>query len=1295
MAEPKTFDRLRANRAAFRPEVHTGQSLLREADASQEAGFGAGFGMANDFAIGARALDVWQEERGPYDPDFQPGTFLQESEQYSWLLTAATHDDDLFDVIHDSQNEGDLVAIADRYQSRLDAYEAFSDNKTIGAIGFIAGIALSPSSYLPFGIIKGGQILGLAAKAAKNVRRVSASRLALLEGASQTSIAALEGVSDPSMGFTEIAIQGGAGAALGGALGALLPRAGLVDDLPIVRAEKAFNRKQANAEKVAREASDGEVPVTKSAGAQAAPDESDLHVPRADAARALGSGKGNKIYGFEFMRSIKQRSQNWLTKYEPTSEAGKAVTEFVDMLGRFVRWDQPTKGEELGLTTRRWGVEEIKEHEFRQKLKGDMDTAVRSAWQKLAVDAPELFKKGMNPIVMGQDRLRIRNSWWKPVLSRAEFDFFQAKTMRMLEAGMDPETVTASVIRQNMGELDEATAAKLTKAVDEAIVGRRVFYDEMLRQAKAAGLDEDDIAILGNSYLPQAYDIGRVMGAEKEVIELLMENMRWNPPQEFIDAAAVKFGSDPDGGFDALKVGSKFEDLSQNDKDALRFMINGQMQEQAQDFAEANLKKARKAMKVKKAEGVQAVMEIHAEKINVAQVKVERTKNTLSNKVKNPDKIKTTKAAILRRLKKQEEDLNSLQADMDTARKAMKNFENWQSMLKEATTRGAAKSRTNASKLLKAGQAAKAKVDKGAAKVQSPVELPDLKTLATNMVQNLSKSLNDGESAFGFNMMGHVGTTGKTGRMHPRQINWGMSLARGDGLMDEILINNMDQLAESYIEQVGTRIAIHRNFGTADPSEILEKTVKRLPPEIRDEAMADMNAIMDRSLGRHHLKGTGVYESIRYGANVLKNLTVSTLLGSATFTLAGDVGMTHLSREMAQGAMGRTIRDFVLGLVSPAKKDRVGSTIDVLLKSDKNTLAALMAGARNMANISSRQARMTDIDQIFQGKGLGTPGTALWKAGRLLQAGARNSAEIMMDINLMNHWNARWDMMLRTAHMTNLWDIGKKGFDKADPLLQAAMRSGGIDATKLKRITQLYNEKNVKVGDAILPDIDNWPKDVQMDMIRWVNSRSMNGIIAPGLGDMPRFVNDPLGSLMFQFMGFPYAAQQKMARRMRQRGMNDPLVTQSLMVMLLSSTLGMAARKVSTGRTEDLELDDPKKLTQFVYDVLVRSPMAVAGVGFWSELAINVGGRPANNLLETMGLPQIAPQNSRLRERETLGIFAGAGASVLGGLFQSGTNAAADVASGNFGDAAGRFSHTAPFTSHFLYRGLNAALEND
>ena len=115
-------------------------------------------------------------------------------------------------------------------------------------------------------------------------------------------------------------------------------------------------------------------------------------------------------------------------------------------------------------------------------------------------------------------------------------------------------------------------------------------------------------------------------------------------------------------------------------------------------------------------------------------------------------------------------------------------------------------------------------------------------------------------------------------------------------------------------------------------------------------------------------------------------------------------------------------------------------------------------------------------------------------------------------------------------------------------------------------------------------------------------------------------------------------------------------------------------------------------MTQFIYDVALRSPFAVAALGTFAELGINMAGRPANAVLESLGLPSVVPQNSRLRERNSLEIILGPGASTANNLMTGTTEAAAQLATGDPGDAGKRLGRLMPFSSHYAVRTLGALL---
>lgn len=1284
------FDRLRSTAtAARRPLEQEGEPLIRPEDPSIGRQLGAAVGITNDFAIASRAIDEWTRERGEYDPDLQPGTLLANNPKYAWLLQAANDDDDLFDALHGAWNERDLFATADNFIERSEAFQDAYHNTALGIGGNALGILLSPSTYLPTVALKGAQVVGLSARAVHNARRASALRLALLEGTAQAGVGALEAVSDPSFGLGEIGVQAGFGAVAGGLVGAIAPGAALLDDLgPKVR-PSTFSRATDTAEGVA-----GDI-VEVEARALSAGVEDELPVGAGSPERAQSAFVlKDTILGPEFFRNAKQQVLNYLHVYgRGETRSANAVRAFGDLMGKMWHWDVPTRGEAAGLTVRGESVEAFKEIKLRSAIGGEMTATVRGAYNKMIQSTPALARTGWNRTVAVMPG---GSAWWlKKPITRSEFNQFQAKIMRLMEHSRnDFDTAATKVIDQKFGpELDIKVKANVIEALREATNARIQAFRKVAEMVVEEQMDGWELVarnLENPAYIPQAYDVGRVLSREDALIERLLRAWGQRPPQEVIDDFLGKFAEDLGEG--APTAGAKWDDLTIEQREDIRqYMWAGR----AEELIAAAEKEAARLDKLLKKGPKARTQEALEQAVTDAEAAWNRTNEKLARKLKDPRSVGASQKAILEELAGREEAWNQLRLVLDGVRAGrlkLKDIETRLAAARKATDNPRVrKALKKVAEVRKGGKKLKAAAAAKVAKVTQETSEFDLQKLATDMIKNITRSLDEGESAFGFNMMGDIAATGKAGRLHPRQIDWAELLEEGDEVLDEVLINDPDELFENYIETVGTRLGFKKAFGTFDPGEDVAKAViDELPAEIRDQAGRIFNAMMDRSLGRHHLKGTGQYEGLRWTAQVLKSLNVASMLGTATFTLPGDVSVTALSREMAQGAVGKTIRDFLHLPMAHRKGTRL---VDNLTEAGHAELAALIAGARNLANTSARQTRLMDTEKIIRGRGVGKPGTRIWKAARLVQAGARQASELMMDLNLMNFWNSGWNHMLRPAHIVNLRTMAAKGFDELPENLQAVLRSSGIDGAALSRLDAAFKTKGTVKADSVeLPDISKWSKADKELLRQYVETRSMNGIIEPGLGDMPLFANDPMGSLMFQFQGFPFTAQQKMVRRMQQKGIHDTLVQQSMMLMFFASVTALAARHVATGSPEKLDFSKPGNLTQFIYDMILRSPMAVAGAGMWSELFVGMAGRPINTALGE----RIVPQRGRLAERDLGNILLGPGMATGQNLLTAIPEIGTDIAKGEFGSAGERAVGSLPLIStHFLWRALENSLEED
>lgn len=1267
---PTLFDRA-IQRAAQPIDPTPEPSPLRGQDTPLATSFIEGAKATNLVVTAVKVLQKDKAEQTEADPNWLPGTFLQEAPELQWFLDAAAEDEDLFDAAHSTQNETELRQVVGDYQTRLEQMQETFDNPVSGVAGMAAGAIFDVTSLIPgLGVVKGARATLVAADRA---RRVAALRLGAFGAVEQGAFTRLEAELDPSVGAGELAFNTGIGTVLGAAIGSAIPAAALVrkyDPGTLESLQRAGKAQPGVLDRAAPKAPTPEPTATvrpQSVGAAATDEVGAAGLDLPDPTRT--GSLGRRFFGAEFFRSIKQRQLNMLAD----NPQDPAVQEWAGLMGKMMRWAVPTVGEEAGLTSRANTVEEIIYGRYHgTAYKGAFDAGLRGIFRGLQQDLGDGFMRyGLNESIPALQGNFLKKTF-KPGVNRAEFDRMSLMVARRRAAGQDEGAAAEAVIAQTLGErIDLPATNRLAKALNEATDLETGLYRRIGEDVKAAGLDPDDLVDLNGVYRPQTYFVDMIVAAEDEFVDLLTYNMGWNPPDEFV---AEFFGE-----------GKRWVDLTPTEQDEVRAVWVETKADKLADRAEQRFAQAMAKMGAKKGEAEAAALRRFEREVVTLRERQVAAQRRYEN-------AKTTAGTMrfARELATLETELRVAETALGQAKALLRTSDGLKTLLRSARKAG----QRAEQKAARSATKALGKAEKQAGKAEAATKKPftdeaDLEKLARKMARSIQSSLSKRDSAFGF-MMGGVEDTGVTGRLHPRNINWDRSILEGDPRLEKFLDMDREQLLNSYINQVAPRIAFKEVFGVEDLDEIFTEAAGALPGALRTDALADINAIQDKLLGRNLLNAD---PSIRFISRFLKNANIPIFLGSAGLSLPGDVMLTHLAAEVP--GVTRTMRN----LMKTLKPGRSTTSFqDWANKFDRNTLMSMVVGPRAVADMSSRQAALAALQADPTLRGLGRPGSRTWLMTKELGRYGEMGANAMMRVNGMNLWNVRQDMALRMTVMAHLWAEGKKGLSGMQPGFAARLRSAGITETKLERLVAEYSAKNVTYEGVILPDVDNWSKAAMEDMSRVIDTFSANGIIAPGLGEMPRFANDALGSLMFQFQGFGYAAQAKLVRNVQAKGVGDPIVLQGLLFMMLMTGISDMARETVNGRGPEYaeSWSTPEGATQRVFNMFTRSPLAVSSVNTMAELMVNVAGRPGNQALKRIGLPAMIPQNSRLREREWFSILGGPGVATvnnLGAAAVSGLAAAADPES-NFESFAANAQRVMPFGSHVLYRALNSNLED-
>ncbi|NIV30541.1 MAG: hypothetical protein GWN58_13885 [Anaerolineae bacterium] len=303
----------------------------------------------------------------------------------------------------------------------------------------------------------------------------------------------------------------------------------------------------------------------------------------------------------------------------------------------------------------------------------------------------------------------------------------------------------------------------------------------------------------------------------------------------------------------------------------------------------------------------------------------------------------------------------------------------------------------------------------------------------------------------------------------------------------------------------------------------------------------------------------------------------------------------------------------------------------------------------------------------------------------------------MMTLNGMNFWNNNMDYAFRFLHMGDLLEMSKKSWDELPDAYRMRMQGTGVGKAQWSKIQKIHDQKRLTTwkgpyGDVTLPDPDKMGPDELALYKLSLDGYSSHGIIHPEFGDVPLYSDDPVGAMMFQFQGFAYAAQQKLARKLMKKGIQDPLTLQTLMAFGMFGVLSSLVRSTMYGEGEEWfeSWTTPEGAIERTYELMVRSPLAVGASGMIGDLLMH-SLQPINTITGT----NLIPGASRRRQQDTIDIIGGPGVASINRFGKAVPGILGGIAEGSPGDVYDASKNILPFTSHIGVRALESALGDD
>jgi len=471
----------------------------------------------------------------------------------------------------------------------------------------------------------------------------------------------------------------------------------------------------------------------------------------------------------------------------------------------------------------------------------------------------------------------------------------------------------------------------------------------------------------------------------------------------------------------------------------------------------------------------------------------------------------------------------------------------------------------------------------------------------------------------------------ETGRLKDRTIDW-----QNDIFFDKdfrgFLNTRADRVAMSYSYDMSPRMAFRKAFGTETTdglqpqvdqireyfaqkiekaSDIAKK--QKLEAEMK-QVLEDFEGVRDRILGIYGIPENPDSFGVWLGRNV-KRFNTATMMDMALLPALSDAATGVFATGKWFGWMQHFHKD-------------IGKAMEQM---DQKELKALLIGAEQINRQSSRNARSLALDDPmldYGGIGYGRKYKITAGIDRTMDFLARNTPVV----SGLGGWTSKVRQVFSIPVLAKYTEeLGNwKTLSAAEKSKWARL---GIDEDSAARITKQMDKYPPEDVDGVtLPNVSRWDDPIAEQDFMLSFMRVMDeAVIRPGAADTPLIMSKPLGSLMLQFMSFPFASKNRYLRLMMQQKDMDALA--SLTMSMGLSYLGIVAREHikgpnSKGETAQQRLDR-RTMADWAYESFTRSA-ASGQLGIYSDIISRIGLRPVQ---EALGVKLFSPP-SRFQERD-------------------------------------------------------------
>lgn len=341
-----------------------------------------------------------------------------------------------------------------------------------------------------------------------------------------------------------------------------------------------------------------------------------------------------------------------------------------------------------------------------------------------------------------------------------------------------------------------------------------------------------------------------------------------------------------------------------------------------------------------------------------------------------------------------------------------------------------------------------------------------------------------------------------------------------DRVLEPWLEDDIEMINRRYSRKMGADVELARKYGRADLKDQIEEIVQdynRLKQGVTDPKklakltareksdINDLKAVRDLLRGNYRPEDNSTnFARVARAAGQINYLRTMGGVVVSSLTDAVRPAMVHGLRAYMQDGIAPLIRN--LNAVKLSAKD------------------AKLAGAISERVLQSRMATMAELTDPY---GANTP------FERLLD----NLANNFTTLTGMSHWNDAQKTIASVMTQNRVLRNIERGMGNLKDRERAYMGYLGLDDDASQRVLAQYRAHGETVDGVYVANTEEWTDDIAKRAYYAAINKDVDAtIVTRSIGDVPLFINQPVGRALLQFKSFALASNQKMLMRGMQEG---------------------------------------------------------------------------------------------------------------------------------------------------------------